>query len=335
LMVLIAYRNRFTLDESHPDLIAKQIVDDVIESFIQGLGSSIVTSKLSLEGLSLIVYAMPGSLAKFTASIVKELDRIVTKPEMATYILEFLLVLGYQNKAWISTFRPEDYRTVFGVALMYIEQHYHSDEPTLRTEDGKTSFSLAQHVFYIAFSIIHTWFLRIKVEERIQFIPFISERLLAANKGNDEIKPMTIVSLDFLARYTYGNVDPKFTSSFLYKSVTCPNIPDSWQSLRKPWRERHKYEMENVADIQAWKLGTSIITVSVMKQPQGWVRLTARRPSCHIDIICHLEGDRSSSSTQSVPSVRYDRHTAQQSMDVDKVWIYKTLNMATSSLLFY
>lgn len=318
LMVLIAYRNRFRLDANVLDPKARAIVDRIIESFTEGLGASIVTSRLSIEGLTLMVYAMPDELAKFATVIVEGLARVMTNPDMAIHIVEFLLVLGLSQKTYLGAFRPEDYRMVFAVALMYINQHYRSDTPTLQTTNGKTSFSLAQHVLRTAFLTIHTWFMRIKPEERAQYIPFISQKLVMAHKDKQALSPMTIASLDSLARYAYGNVDPKVTPSFMYKSIICPMVPDDWQTLRKPWRERHTLERGNVADIQAWKLGTSIITVSVMKQPKGWVRLTSRRPSCYIDILCHVEGDRSFVTARSDPSIEYRQDVMQQALDVDK-----------------
>jgi hypothetical protein len=319
LMVLIAYRNRFRLNADVLDLKARAIIDSIIEAFTQGLGSSIVTSRLCIEGLSLIVYGMPDELAKFATVIVEGLARVMTNPDMAIHIVEFLLVLGLSPKTYLGAFRPEDYRVVFAVALMYIGQHHRSDRPTLQTTNGKTSFSLAQHVLRTAFLVIHTWFMRIKPEERAQYIPFISQRLVKIHEDTQAFSPMTMASLDSLSRYAYGNADPKVTPSFMYKSIICPMVPEDWQNLRKPWRERHALERSNVADIQAWKLGNSIVTVSVMKQPRGWVRLTSRRPSCYIDILCHVEGD------QSFVTARQD---VMQALEVDKVSFIRNFNLA-------
>lgn len=320
LTVLIAYRNRFRLKPNVLDTNARQTIDNIIESFSQGLRSSLVASRLCIEGLSQVVYAMPDEMAKFATVIVEGLARVMTNPDMAIHILEFLLVLGFSRKTYLGAFRTTDYQMVFAVALMYIEQHYRTDRPTLQTTDGKVSFSLAQHVLRLAFLVIHTWFMRIKPEERAQHIPFITGKLVASHKNKEVLSPMTISSLDSLTRYAYGNVDPKVTPSFMYKSIICPDVPDDWQSLRKPWRERHAYEMNNVADIQAFKLGVSIITVSIMKEPKGWIRMTSRRPSCHIDLVCHVEKDRSS-LYRSEPLLveKQDASSTQQEWDLDQV----------------
>lgn len=207
---------------------------------------------------------------------------------------------------------------VFGVALSYIEQHYHADHPSIQVKNGKKSYSLAQHMLRIAYFILHTWFMRTRTEDRPSYIPFIATRLLAANKDKERLDSTTIVCLDSIARYAYGNADLKVTPSFMYKSVICPKIPDSWRSLRQSWPKKVEVEMENVEDIQAWKVGTSIVTVSVLKEPRGWIRITSRRLSCYVEMLGRVEGTHVSLVNLSGQRPVEDKHS-QQTLDIDEV----------------
>lgn len=104
----------------------------------------------------------------------------------------------------------------------------------------------------------------------------------------------------------------------MYKSVTCPDVPDDWQNLRKPWRARQAYEAKNVAKVQAFKFGPSIITVSVMKEPKDWIRLVLRRPSCHIEMLCRLEGN-----TSSAPELELGREAnfTERTLDINETFV--------------
>ncbi|KAG8818774.1 Tuberous sclerosis 2-like protein [Serendipita sp. 399] len=293
LTVLVSYRRRFA-QEGAPSAVANAIKERIVECFVEGIGTDIRTSRPSFEALSMIVYAMPESIAKYTVAIVEKLSRIMSTRGMAIHIIEFLILLGLNRRLYTSSFRTEHYQRVYGAALIYIEEHYRKDVATFRTSDGRESFSLAQHVLIAAYLVIQAWFMRMKLDDRARFIPFISSRLIRANGGKYPLRPTTTVCLDWLSRYTYGNVDPKVTPSYIYTSIICPQAPDGWRfSVRRSWRDKDLEESRNVESVKAWKLGNSIITASVLKEPEGWIRIVCRRPSCLVELVCHLEGQKS------------------------------------------
>ncbi|KAG8760468.1 Tuberous sclerosis 2-like protein [Serendipita sp. 396] len=292
LTVLVSYRRRFA-PEGALGPSANEIKQRIVECFVEGIGTDLRTSRPCFEALSMVIYAMPETIGKYTALIVEKLSRIMSTRGMAIHIIEFLVLLGLNRWLYTSSFRTADYQRVYGAALIYIEEHYRRDVATFKTSDGRESFSLAQHLLIAAYLVIQTWFMRMKLEDRARFIPFISSRLIRANGEKYPLRPTTTVCLDWLSRYTYGNTDPKVTPSYMYQSIICPQVPDGWRfNARQSWRDRSLEERKNIASVKAWKLGNSIITVSVLKEPEGWMRIICRRPSCLVELVCHLEGQR-------------------------------------------
>ncbi|PVG04375.1 hypothetical protein CPB86DRAFT_810205 [Serendipita vermifera] len=294
LTMLVSYRRRFEFTGDHLEQESRALKTNIISSLVEGLGTTVISAKPSLQALSLIIFAMPKYLSNFTPKIVERLSRTMTNPDMAIYILEFLVTLGYyQVHHCGNSFRSVDYQRVFGVALMYIAHHYRPNGSTITTSDGRQSFSLAQHVLNTAFHVIYTWFFRIKFEDRSQYASYITSQLIGANRANSSLEPSTIVCLDWIARYTYGNADPKTCPTFMYRWIVCPEAPDNWQySIRQDWTVKHNLELSNLERAAAFKLGDSIITMSTIKSRPGWIRLISRRPSCFVELICHVESER-------------------------------------------
>ena len=292
LMVCISYHNIFDISTpvegmKSPGYGISDLKSDILEVIVTGLARDEVTNTPCLEALSLAVYELPAQLAKFTSTIVEKLSQIMSNPNMAVHILELLVVIGYSPKLWSNSFRQEDYRRVFGVALKYIEHHNRPDIPTLRTTDGRDSFSLAQHVLNTAYTVIYQWFSSIRITDRPTHVPFITERLLLANRHRPQLDAAAEVCFDWLARYTYGNADPKPALTFLYQSIVAPSAGEF--TADRSWVQQTRDEMENTMILKAWKLGNAIITISTMKKPKGWIRIQARRPSGITELVCRVE----------------------------------------------
>ena len=330
LMVLISYHRLFDpqVGEYHQD--AKSIKLSIVEVIITGLARDEVTSGPCLEALSLAVYELTDQVAKFTDRIIEKLSRIMSNPNMAVHILELLIIIGYTPKLYSGSFREEDYQRVFAVAILYIEHHYRPDAKTLRTNDGRDSYALAQHVLNTAFFVIYIWFLAIKLEDRARYVTFIVNRLITANDKREVLEPTTEVCFDWLARYAYSNADPKAAPSFLHRSIVAPG--SGAFDVGRSWEEQHKIEIDNTTGIKAWKLGNSIVTISAMKKPPGWVRIVSRRPSGLTEMICRLEnwphvspGDFAPDLVSMPVTMLADRpvnYEVDEALDVDEVSLF-------------
>ena len=292
LMVCISYHKIFDISVPVEGMKSSgygisDLKSDILEVIVTGLARDEVTNTPCLEALSLAVYELPTQLAKFTSTIVEKLSQIMSNPNMAVHILELLVVIGYSPKLWSNSFRQEDYRRVFGVALKYIEHHNRPDIPTLRTTDGRHSFSLAQHVLNMAYTVIYQWFSSLRITDRPTHVPFITEQLLLANRHRSQLDAAAEVCFDWLARYTYGNADPKPALTFLYRSIIAPSAGEF--TADRSWVQQTRDEMANTTILKAWKLGNAIITISTMKKPKGWIRMQARRPSGLTELVCRVE----------------------------------------------
>ena len=327
LTVLISYHRIFDPDAGGYDQAYIPVKSNIVEVVFRGLARDEVTNKPCLEALSLAVYELPDQVAKFTAPIVEKLSRIMSNPNMAVHILELLIIIGYTPRLYSGSFREEEYKRVFGVALLYIEHHYRPEAKTLRTSDGRDSFALAQHVLNTAFFVIYMWFMAIKLEDRARYVPFITKHLLIANSRKEQLEPTTEICFDWLARYAYSNADPKSAPSFVYRSIVAPSAGAF--NVSKSWDEQHQNEMDNVSSIKAWKLGNSIVTISTMKHPPGWVRIVSRRPSGLTELVCRLEnwphvspGDFAPDLTSMPVTMLSERpvnDVGDESLDVDEV----------------
>ena len=327
LMVLISYHRLFDPSVGEYDQNAKSIKLSIVEVIVGGLARDEVTSRPCLEALSLAVYELTDQVAKFTDRIIEKLSRIMSNPHMAVHILELLIIIGYTPKLYSGSFREEDYQRVFAVAILYIEHHYRPDAKTLRTNEGRDSYALAQHVLNTAFFVIYVWFLAIKLEDRARYVSFIVKRLVTANDKREGFEPTTEVCFDWLARYAYSNADPKAAPSFLYQSIVAPGSGSF--SVKRSWEEQHQIELDNTTGIKAWKLGNSIVTISTMKKPPGWVRIVSRRPSGVTEMICRLEnwphvspGDFAPDLVSMPVTMLADRpvnYEVDESLDVDEV----------------
>jgi hypothetical protein len=330
LMVLISYHRLFDSQVGEYDQNAKSTKLSIVEVIITGLAKDEVTSRPCLEALSLAVYELTDQVAKFTDRIIEKLSRIMSNPNMAVHILELLMAIGYTPKLYSGSFREEDYQRVFAVAILYIEHHYRPDAKTLRTNDGRDSYALAQHVLNTAFFVIYVWFLAIKLEDRARYVTFIVNRLITANDKRETLEPTTEVCFDWLARYAYSNADPKAAPSFLYRSIVAPG--SGAFNVNRSWEEQHKIEVENTTGIKAWKLGNSIVTISTMKKPPGWVRIVSRRPSGLTEMICRLEnwphvspGDFAPDLVSMPVTMLADRpvnYEVDEELDVDEVRLF-------------
>ncbi|EIW76707.1 hypothetical protein CONPUDRAFT_110361 [Coniophora puteana RWD-64-598 SS2] len=259
LTVLVSYKICFETPLRHA----------LVDVFREGLNGTPSTIICCLHALTLCAYELTASLKKSLPAILETLSQIMSNPDMAVHILNFLSIVG--SLADLQTnLREDDVKMVFGVALQYLQHHNRlGDHPTI-------SWALSQYVRMICFYVVYIWFLSVKPPDRPRHIPYIARQLLLANEGRRTVDEPTEVCFDWLARYLYVSAEPKPKpeGAVLEDMVMNPS------ALRAP--------AEPSVSETTWLIGNSVMTVRTLER-EGWVEVLSRRPSGFTKFTCRLE----------------------------------------------
>ena len=259
LSILISYRGVFTRTEA----------DRLVQSFIAGLQGRELIAKPCLQALTVCVFELQQSVSRNLVEIVRGMTNILSTTGLAVHILEFLLALGQQHSL-IRNFTDEQYRLVFRVAISYIYEHNARSDNTMDLTDPPTreAYILSQHVIGLAYYAIYIWFMALRLPQRPTLVTEITREILKGRSQRVVVDEMAEICFDWLARYTYGNADPKPATSFLNQVVM-------------------KGDEENPKS-QSWLLGGAILTIAT--QPRsGWATITSIRPTGTTQVVCKLE----------------------------------------------
>jgi len=261
LSILISYRGVFTSAEC----------ERMVQAFMAGLQGKSEVAKPCLQALTLSIFELPTPVGRHLTSIIDSMKNILSTTGLAVHILEFLIALG-QNGSLFRNFTEDQYRLVFVVAINYIAEHNARSDQTvdLTVPTSRESFTLSQHVIGLAYYAIYIWFMQLKMHQRPNLVPEITRELLKGRSQRVLVDEMAEVCFDWLARYTYGNADPKPATSFLSEMV----MQDGAEG--------------EPAKTQSWLLGGSIITVTSHART-GWATITTTRPTGSTSVVCKLE----------------------------------------------
>jgi tuberous sclerosis protein 2 len=249
LTVLISYSPIF--DPHRRDLIVRVLFGGIMA----GIAPTITCC---ISALTLCAFELETQVGRYLPQILEILERIMSNAAVAVHVLAFLSIVGSKPELY-SNFTEDHFRQVFAIALKYLEAHNDPDA------NSDLPFALTQHVLFMTFNVIYTWFLAVNLEDRPQFVRYITRQVLLAS-GNVLTEPAE-VCFDWLARYTYSSVDPKPAPSLLRESV----IPD-----------------DEVTKEVFFLLGKSIVSIRAEGQ-KGWLEVTARRPSGMTRFLCHIQ----------------------------------------------
>ncbi|KAF8538226.1 hypothetical protein BDD12DRAFT_885823 [Trichophaea hybrida] len=250
LTVLISYREHF----------AKNETEGIVKAFQLGLHSWNRTAKPCIHALSLCCYELPGSTSKFLSGILTKLSQIITSPVVSVHILEFLSALAKLPSLY-SNFTEPDFRNIFGIAFRYIQ---HAKETatqrssihargTSRETSEHNSLSeqpdLPQYVLTLAYNVLTTWFLSLRLSERLKYVSWIVRGLVLHDHSN-QLDEQSEACIDMLQRFTFSRRD-----------------------LKPP----HKLSTPGTVS-KNWVNGMSILSIE-MAPDSGMSRVTIRRPS--------------------------------------------------------
>ncbi|OCF32888.1 tuberin [Kwoniella heveanensis BCC8398] len=261
LSILISYR----------DVLDPPECDALIAAFEMCLESNTVVAKPCIQALTLSIFELEQHLGKRLLSIIGKLRDINFTSGIAVHLIEFLIALG-DNGNLFRNFTDAHYKDVFTLVIDYIAEHNARSDtaPDLEAPSARENYTLSQHVIGLAYHAIYVWFMALKLSVRPDLVKHIIAKLLQSRSKRVAVDEMAEVCLDWLARYTYGNADPKPASSFLADMVMADPREDA-----KP-------------KTQSWMLGGTIITITTNAR-SGWSTITSTRPTGATEVIAKLE----------------------------------------------
>jgi hypothetical protein len=281
--VAICLFHTLTMLVSYNACFAKSEEDEIIRSFMLGIGSWDRTSKWCIHGLSVCCHEIPLSASKSLDTIIQKMSQIITQPQIAIHILEFLCTLARLPELY-KNFREDEYRVVFGVSFRYLQyvrdQREKEEEskqlaaqnriskrnsdsvrdikgPTdhdMRAKPRSSPEELPQYVYALAFHVITFWYMALKLRDRSMYMTWIANNLTYLDRsGNEIIEDQGVVTMDMMERLAYSDRDE-----------TCYNC-----DFARP--------TDGEVSKKTWIIGLSLLTIQTAGRT-GLSQLTRRRP---------------------------------------------------------
>ncbi|KAK9467473.1 hypothetical protein V1512DRAFT_261271 [Lipomyces arxii] len=256
--------------------------DNIVKALLVGLMSSEKVAAPSVHSLLVCSYEFPISIKKFLSQIFTSFQTKITNPGLSVHILEFLTAMA-RIPSVTSNFTQDDFKRVFAMSFKYMEHandlSSSSSTPTSPAAAASSNLSrvLSQYLIALAYSVVSTWFLAMRMSDRKDLAPFIIRGLLLANgnraslqtagnvpsAGPEKPGPMTPsderswASIDLISRFTYSDVELKMHTVFSGLS-------------------RNRPKSEVVGNI--WIHGISIVSIETFVKT-GMSQVVVRRPS--------------------------------------------------------
>lgn len=275
--VLPAAYQMLSMFISYKSLFNKGEIGAILDVLVKGLqGQTTEIMRSSIQSLTIAVHEVTESVSQHLNPILELLANLITKGKVSIHALEFLNAVGSVPSLY-ANFTDEQYLTVFKVAIAYIQLHHQrtKDADDAISDQDRGDFTESQHVITMSYHAIYVWFLALSLDKRPTVVPFLSRNLMHAFTDG-RIDEMAEVCYDWLARYTYGNADPKPTVSFLSEVVMHGDFAGTDKSISE------------TAVTKSWLLGNTVLTIKT--QPRsGWVTINAVRPSGTVSLLTKVE----------------------------------------------
>ncbi|RJE25665.1 GTPase Activating Protein [Aspergillus sclerotialis] len=265
---------------SYHEYFAKSEEDDLIRAFMLGIiGSWGSTSRECIHALSVCCHEVPMSVTKSLNGILDKMSKMITMPNLAVHILEFLALLGRLPDVYINL-REEEIRTVFGICIRFLqtsrESRYKASESAARSPQAPGRISgvrevaysqtdspdllpqdgMAKYIYTLTHHVMVFWFLSMKLQDRVKHVNWIMSRLVFKDEfGKDMVEEQSQVFIDLMQRVTFSDLGDTIPFE------TFPPSPSDGAVVKK-----------------SWVVGMSIVTVETAKI-SGLTQLTKRQAS--------------------------------------------------------
>lgn len=224
-------------------LFNKKDTEEILTAFLFVFQKQHHIGKQCLQSLFLSMFEYPQGMIKVVPGTLLKISQTFN-PSMAISSLEFLVSLGQRRELCVN-FTDDDFKKVFMVAINYIQS------PSSRLSQVSLSY-----VVHLAFEVLNTWFLRLKLHDRKSMMQFIIQYLLKVSSSSNggKLDENAELVLDFL----YGNV--------FFEAETSTRRVDVSNS-------------EKTQSSKYWVYGNTILNISVDKHDPSLGHVIIRRPS--------------------------------------------------------
>ncbi|KAI1106075.1 hypothetical protein F4804DRAFT_302164 [Jackrogersella minutella] len=265
--VAICLFHTLTMILSYHQYFQKAEEDEIVRAFVHGIATWERSAKCCIHALTICCHELPSSTGKALVTILQKMAQIITQPNVAMHILEFLACLSRLPSLY-ANFREDEYRIVFGICFRYLQyvrgrkQIYRissisdSSGPAAGENQPNPSASddLPQYVYTLAYHVIVFWYLALRLPDRTNHVGWIAKNLFTDVDGSQVADDQAQLTMDFMQRVTYADVDesaadPLFTT-------------DRFGEILK----------------KRWLIGNSIVTIE-QATATGWAQITKRQPS--------------------------------------------------------
>lgn len=271
--VAICLFHSLTMILSYHEHFGKGDEDEIVKTFVLGIGTWERTAKYCIHALSICCHELPLSTSKSLVQMLNQMAASITQPHVSVHILEFLACLSRLHNVYVN-FREDEYRIVFAICFRYLEyardkrqsnRSSHQSEPTTpgtpgptsgeSTQAGPPSEELPQYVHALAYHVILFWFLALKLPDRATHVAWIVKKLFSdSDTSGQNADEQALTSIDFMQRVTYADVDESCEDPYFTEDRFGPIVK------------------------KQWLIGNSVVTVK-QATISGWAQIIKRQPS--------------------------------------------------------
>ncbi|KAK7512577.1 uncharacterized protein IWZ02DRAFT_436566 [Phyllosticta citriasiana] len=283
LTILLSYHKNFEKSEQ----------DELVKSFLLGMGTWERTSKWCIHALTVCCHEIPESTTKHLQNFVQRMSQIITQPQIAIHILEFLTHLVRLPDLYVN-FRDDEFKMVFGVCFRYLDyvrdqaekgqlasvrlsgsalrhsgpsRDLRDSKPLEQQNSRKRDHGngpdhkvpvddLSQYVHALAYHVITFWFMAMKLEDRKQFVPWIVRRLVHTDRyGRETLEEQAQITIDMLHSRAHTDRD------------------------ETKYMENFSSEADGPVSKMSWVIGKEMLLTFETAARTGVTQMIKRRPS--------------------------------------------------------